>query len=141
MNTTTPAMQALARRLIALESECEPAATPIVATVRTCDKLRVTLARLVGIDGFRSLLARALAMAKREVPSLAAARVLPDGSLEGWAGVAQDADAGVLVVAQLLGLLVTFIGEPLTMGLVSDAWPDAPAAGIAAGSGGDHEHG
>jgi hypothetical protein len=41
----------------------------------------------------------------------------------------------VIVVAQLLGLLVTFIGEPLTLGLVGDAWPDAPVAGIDAGSG------
>ena len=30
-----------------------------------------------------------------------------------------------MVVAHLLGLLVTFIGEPLTLRLVRDAWPDA----------------
>ncbi|HVK09314.1 MAG TPA: hypothetical protein VM597_11100, partial [Gemmataceae bacterium] len=51
------------------------------------------------------------------------------------AGHDQDAGAGseggVEVVAHLLGLLVTFIGEPLTLRLVRDAWPDVSAAGAA----------
>lgn len=135
MNTSTPAIQALARRLIALESDREPSATPIDAALRTCDKLRATLSKLVGMAGFCSLMSRALAMARCEVPSLDAVRVLPDGSLEGLAGVAHDPDAGVIVVARLLGLLVTFIGESLTLGLLNDAWPDAPGFGIDAGSG------
>jgi hypothetical protein len=33
---------------------------------------------------------------------------------------------GTLLVAQLLGLLVTFIGQALTLRLVRDLWPDAP---------------
>ena len=33
------------------------------------------------------------------------------------------------LVAQLLGLLATFIGIGLTMQLVRDAWPDAPFEG------------
>ncbi len=132
MDITTPAIQALAQRLIALESNREPSATPNVAVARTCDRLRMTLVKLVGVDGFRSLLSRALAMAKREVPALDAARVLPDGCLSELDGVAQD--AGGLIVAHLLGLLVTFIGEPLTLGLLNDAWPDAPVVRIDAGS-------
>jgi hypothetical protein len=135
MDTTTTAIHALARRLIALELDREPSATPIVAAVRTCEKLRATLSKLVGIACFCSLMSRALAMAKREVPSLGAARVQPDGSLDGLDGVGQDTDAGLIVVSRLLGLLLTFIGEPLTLGLVNDAWPDAPAAGSDAGSG------
>jgi hypothetical protein len=35
-------------------------------------------------------------------------------------------DGGAVVVAHLLGLLATFIGEPLVRRLVRDAWPDAP---------------
>lgn len=135
METTTPTMQALARRLIALEAGREPSAAPIVAAARACDRLRATLARLVGMAGFCSLMSRALAMTKREFPLLDAARVLPDGSLDGLDGIGQDADAGLIVVSQLLGLLLTFIGEPLTLGLVNDAWPDAAPAGIDAGSG------
>ena len=130
MNTTTPAIQDLARRLIALEAAREPSDGPAGAAVRACEKLRVPLTRLVGVAGFCSLLSRALAMAKAEAPSLDAARVRPDGSLEGLDGMgpAQDSEAGA-VVAQLLGLLVTFIGEHLTLPLVREAWPDAPVGG------------
>jgi hypothetical protein len=96
---------------------------------------------LVGVAGFRSLMSRAVAMAKAEVPSLAAVQVRADGSLEGLDGAGPDqiagagSEAGVVIVAQLLGLLVTFIGEPLTLRLVRDAWPDAsiPATGAESG--------
>jgi hypothetical protein len=52
-----------------------------------------------------------------------------DGALEGWdkpeAQVASQelTECGILFVAQLLGLLVAFIGESLTVRLVRDAWP------------------
>ena len=85
-----------------------------------------------GVAGFRSLLSRALALAKAEVVSLNPVRVREDGSLEGFdrashlPGAGPGDDGGVAVVAHLLWLLVTFIGEPLTLRLVRDAWPDAP---------------
>lgn len=88
------------------------------------------LAQLTGIAGFRSLLSRAVALAKVEVPSLAPVRVGTDGSLEGLDGVHNepgteaDIEGGTVVVAHLLGLLVTFIGERLTRQLVRDAWPE-----------------
>lgn len=127
MNPTTPAIRDLARRLIAFEATREPSDGGGGAAVRACGTLRGPLSKFVGMTGYRSLLSRALAMAKAEVPSLAPAQVRPDGSLEGLGGVEpnQDVDAGAVVVAQLLGLLVTFIGEPLTVRLISDAWPDA----------------
>jgi hypothetical protein len=128
MNMTTTAIQDLARRLITFEAAREPSDGLLGAAGRTCEKLRVPLAKLMGLAGFRSLLARALAMSKAEVPALAAVHLRPDGSLEGLDGIGrtQDADVGFVVVSQLLGLLVTFIGEPLTLRLVRDAWPDAP---------------
>jgi hypothetical protein len=104
--------------------------------------LRVSLARLAGVAGFHSLMSRAVALAKAEVPTLAGAEVRADGSLEGLDGPRHDRDAGaggeggVVVVAQLLGLLVTFIGEPLTLRLVRDAWPEASATGPDVSSGG-----
>ena len=93
--------------------------------------MRVPLTRLAGVAGFRSLMTRALALATVEVPGLEAVQVRPDGSLEGFEAAAHhlvdgDGEAGVVVVAQLLGLLVTFIGEPLTLRLVRDAWPETP---------------
>lgn len=127
MNSATPAITELARRLVAFEATREPAPGAVGAVSRACETLRGPLAKFVGVAGYRSLLSRALAMAKAEVPSLGPVRVLPDGSLGGLEGVErnEDTDAGPVVVAQLLGLLVTFIGEPLTLRLVSDAWPDA----------------
>src|SRR4051794_9596997 len=117
MNTTPPAVRSLAGRLIALEGASEPSDGPVGAAVRACGKLRVPLSKLAGPAGFRSLLSRALAMAKAEAPSLGPIRVRPDGTLEGMEEV-QDAEGGVVVVAHLIGLLVTFIGEPLTLRLV-----------------------
>ena len=130
MSSITPAIKELARRLIAFEATREPSDGAVGAAMRACGTLRGPLAKFVGMAGYRSLLSRALAMAKAEVPSLGPAQVRPDGSLEGLEGVelSQDADAGAVVVTQLLGLLVTFIGEPLTLRLVSDAWPDATEA-------------
>jgi hypothetical protein len=58
--------------------------------------------------------------------------VKPDGSLAGLCGfeTQQDRDeaekGGVVLLAQLLGLLVTFIGESLALRLVHDVWSDAP---------------
>lgn len=132
MSTPPPAIQDLARRLIALEAAREGSpCTPSGGAVRVCDRLRVSLSRLTGVAGFRSLISRSLALAKAEVPSLAPAQVRADGSLEGVDRIGHDQganagdEAGVAVVAHLLGLLMTFVGEPLTLRLVRDAWPDA----------------
>ena len=138
MSTAPPAIRDFARRLIAVEAaRDEPPVVGAREAVRVCEKLRLPLARLAGVAGFRSLMSRALALAKAEVSSLAAVQVRADGSLEGLdaAGPDRDGEGGVVVVAQLLGLLVTFIGEPLTLRLVRDAWPDAPipAPGVETG--------
>ncbi len=131
MNTATPAMQSLARRLIALEGALVPPNGQVGQALRVCAKLRLPLAKLAGVVGFRSLLTRALTLATAEVPWLGAVQVGVDGSLEGFdaarseQGATPSAEAGVVVVAQLLGLLATFIGEPLTLVLVRGVWSDA----------------
>jgi hypothetical protein len=130
MSRASPAIQDLARRLIAAEAaRDDPPGAHAAGAVRVLEKLGAPLARLTGEAGFRSLLSRALALAKAEDASLNPVRVREDGSLEGLAGDRNgpDAGAGGAVVAQLLGLLVTFIGESLTLRLVRDAWPDAAA--------------
>src|SRR5947209_5866703 len=133
MNTATPAIKDLARRLIALEAARAPSDGPAGEAVRACEKMRVPLAKLAGVAGFRSLVNLALALATADVPWLGSVQVGADGSLEGFdaagrqqGAVPEDGEAGVVVIAQLLGLLVTFIGEPLTLLLVREAWPDAP---------------
>ena len=125
-------MRDLARRLLAVEAASQTATDPHVhEAVRVCEKLRISLTRFAGADGFASLLRRALALARAEVPSLQTVHGQARRSLEGLEELAADADervgveAAVAITAHLLGLLVTFIGEPLTLRLVREAWPDA----------------
>ncbi len=128
MSTVSRTIWDLARRLLALEeARHESSATHASGAVRVCERLGVPLARLAGVVGFRSLLSRALSLAKAEDKSLTTAHVGTDGTLEGFDNTehTQGRDCGVALVAHLLGLLVTFIGEPLTRQLIRGAWPDA----------------
>jgi hypothetical protein len=96
------------------------------AVCRVCDKLRRPLTTLAGAAGFRSLLARALTLAKQESPVLGAWEVKADGSLQGLNGEA--AQSGAVLIAHLIGLMITFIGESLTLRLLHDVWLDLPGS-------------
>jgi hypothetical protein len=83
--------------------------------------LRPHLVTLMGNGGFEALLPRALALAKTEVPWLRPVHVNADGALEGLEKIPAEVGADkflegrVVLLAQLLGLLVAFIGENLTL--------------------------
>ena len=130
MDTPSPSIRDLARRLLAVEAASQSAANSRMnEAVRVCEKLRVCLIRFAGADGFTALLRRALALARVEVPSLHGITEKADGSMEGLEELATDSpnlgsDAAVAITSHLLGLLVTLIGEPLTVRLVREAWPD-----------------
>jgi hypothetical protein len=79
-----------------------------------------------------------LTQAKSEAPSLWAARVAADGSLQGLSefepqndmdkelsGELYAGDGGIVLIARLLRLLLVFLGEALTLSLLRNAWPDA----------------
>ena len=120
----------LTQRLIAYEAaESYPSPTDISAATRVSEKLRRPLSALAGASGFHALLARALTVAKRETHKLGAVQIKPDGSLDGLDELPNDDgnEASVMLIAQLLGLLANFIGEPLTLRLVQDTWPDLPS--------------
>jgi hypothetical protein len=133
MSPPPPAIQDLARRLLASEpARVESPHGDADQAVLACERLRVPLTKLIGAAGFASLLSRALALARRQAPPLEGLRVGADGLLTGFNEVQQDSGAaeaarhwGAVLVAELLGLLVTFIGQPLTLSLVREAWPDA----------------
>jgi len=137
MSTASPEIRDLTRRLLAFEAAHDNSSDARVdVAVSVIEELRVRLIRLAGVDGFRSLLSRALTLAKAEVPSLKMVQVGADGSVEGFDGIEQSREAGAaeggagaVLVAHLLELLVTFIGTPLTLRLVRDAWPDASMDG------------
>ena len=131
MATTSASIQAWARQLLAAEAANRSASGARgTEVVRVCERLRVSLTQFVGADGFTALLRRALALARVDVPSLQAAKITADGHLEGLAAFGADAksdiEAATAITAHLLGLLVTFIGEPLTLSLMRDSFPDTP---------------
>lgn len=133
MSTVSPQMRNLAGRLLAYESaQAKPSDGRLGDAMKVCEKFRVHLPKLVGIGGYRSLLTRALALAKAEVPSLGLLQVRTDGSFEGFDEMERDqaleatGNGGLVLAAHLLGLLETFIGRSLTLRLVRDAWPNVP---------------
>jgi hypothetical protein len=130
MNQATPPTRDLAMRLIAFDTRKSKA--PGIQNpdaFQVCDKLRPHMVTLVGNEAFRALLAHALALAKAEVPALRAVQVKADGTLEMSDEIRAQIQADkffegrVVLLAQLLGLLVAFIGENLTLGLVRETWP------------------
>ena len=117
----------LARSLVA--SEADAATTPLLsepATVRVYERLRRQLGAPVGLDGFQALASRALALAKSESPQLSTVQVTPNGGLRGLGEVEsqmtadEDGEAGIILIAQLLGLFLTLLGEATTLRLIED---------------------
>jgi hypothetical protein len=133
MKGATPQMRDLARRLIAFDASFGKSAIAKNSDAfQVCEKLRPQLATLVGKEAFRALLAHALALAAAEVPGLHAMHVKPDGMLAMSEEILAQIDADkffegrLVLVAQLLGLLVAFIGENLTVRLIRESWPKVP---------------
>jgi len=122
----------LAQRLLTYEAAAGETSEPAEsAAFRVSAKLRRPLITLAGVAGFRSILSRALTLARAEAPGLSAVQVAADGSLKGLdelepqIGKEQAREGGAILIAQLIGLLLTFIGEGLTLRLVQDVWPEA----------------
>ena len=146
MSRATAQMRNFAERLMAYETDGnKPSATGTSAAFPVSDKLRPHLATLMGNGGFHALLSRALALANAEVPSLRAVHVKADGSLEGLEELHAQLDPDelfegrVVLLAQLLGLLVAFIGENLTLRLVREVWPKVPLNDLDFGKGDKNE--
>jgi hypothetical protein len=117
----------LARSLVASESDA--ATAPLLtepATVRVYERLRRQLGAPVGIDGFQALASRALALAKSEAPRLSTVQLTENGGLRGLGEVEsemtadEDGEAGIILIAQLLGLFLAFLGEATTLRLIED---------------------
>jgi hypothetical protein len=109
------------------------------AAQHTYDDLARVSAQLIGQVGVDALTGRALHLAQREYPWLVHRRE-PEQPEGPFAQVvvclkrqnpAVAAEAAGAVFTTLAGLLVTFIGESLTMQLLRRAWPDAFSAASA----------
>jgi hypothetical protein len=117
----------LARSLVAREAEAGAPCLHIEpATVRVYERLRRQLGAPMGVDGFQALASRALALAKAESPQLGAVLLTANGGLHGLDAVEsmtaadEDGEAGILLIAELLGLFLTFLGEATTLRLLED---------------------
>ena len=124
----------LAQRLIDYEAGAGETSGPKKsAVIRVCEKLRLPLSAIVGVADYRSLLSRALTLARLEAPGLSAVQVTTDGSLQDLAETGSQIDqgrgeeGGVILLAQLLGLFLTFFGAALTLQLVEDVTPSLKA--------------
>ncbi|MGC2232659.1 MAG: hypothetical protein WBA09_14245 [Candidatus Acidiferrum sp.] len=105
--------------------------------------MRPPLCAVAGVAGFRSLLSRALTLARSEAPSLSAVQVAADGSLQGLDELEPQIDkdqareVGVILIAKLIELLLSFMGEGLTLRLVvSEVLPHLsflPTSGLPVG--------
>jgi len=127
-----PVTRDLAKRLLACEAAVGEGSEPKEpAFFRVYEKLRRPLCALAGVAGFRSLASRALTLAQAQAPSLRAVQITADGCLQRSGGPEpqlhdHEAEEGeIMFIAQLLGLLFTFIGEALAFRLVLDVWPEA----------------
>lgn len=124
--------QLAARVLVNKAGPDADAASVAIAARRRFEELAGVLTPLIGQVGIDALAARALHLAQREYPWLGKTRN-PEHvegrlldvslSLEHQApGLAAEAAAAVL--ARFTALLVTMVGEPLTVRLMRQAWPD-----------------
>jgi hypothetical protein len=123
-------MRAFAKRLTACEAAESRSSEGLSLTAfPISEKMRVPLTTLLGGGGFRALLSRALALASAEAPWLRSVQVKANGVLEEGAKpspqltAAEQIEGRLVLLAQLLGLLVTFIGPSLTSHLVGEIWP------------------
>jgi len=97
-------------------------------------RLHEHMLNLIGQEGFQALLARAAHLTRAEAGWIESITIQtgPVLTLNGLAerieseGAAEVIDGLVLLLANLIGLLCTFIGEPLTMLLIRRIWPEVP---------------
>ena len=131
---TPPKMRYLARYLLTYEGMSAKSSESMEsATLCVYEKLRQSLSAFAGVAAFESLAFRALTQAKSEAPSLWAVQIAADGSLHGLGEFESQIDidkdlageGGTILIDRLLGLLLIFLGEALTLSLLRLAWPGA----------------
>ncbi len=133
----TPQLKNLALRLLAHEAKNSPTPAKLAEALEVCcQRLHKRLDSLIGTGGFRALLERALFLAKREHPWLKAVVISDDPGCElrllseamNGKQPADIKEALSIILANVLWLLVTFIGEDIAFGLIEEAWPGTKIA-------------
>jgi hypothetical protein len=124
----SPMISNWARKLIASEVDADStAAQNELATLRVYEKLRQQFRAPVGVDAFQALASRALSLTKSQFPRLNAVNVTAYGGLHGLGQVeaplplGEDGEVGITLIAQMLRLFLTLLGEAATVRLLGDA--------------------
>ena len=122
----------LARSVLARHAGVADATAVAAAASRAYDDLAKVLAPVIGDIGVAAMTDRALHLAARQYPWLPAPEPgFADTPFTQVIDTLKRQDpteataAAAAVLATILGLLATFIGEPLAARLVQQAWPDA----------------
>ena len=133
-------MRDVAHRLLTYEAGAGKTSEPMESHAqRVYKKLRQSLVEFLGVVGFQSLESRALKLARPEAIRDGAAQIASEESLlgleqglgesRGEIGTQIDMDKdlagelGILLIANLLELLLMFLGEALTLSLLRNGWP------------------
>ncbi|HEX5417092.1 MAG TPA: hypothetical protein VFZ25_15620, partial [Chloroflexota bacterium] len=134
----------LARRLLAAEGDGNASPADLAAsTVRVLNRFAPVLDSLIEPIGYEALLRRALHLTRTEWPFLLGVRVRVNAEgvhLPGLVESVRDQDPTtvrdglVAIVANLIWLLVTFVGEAICAWLIQRAFGEAPPGPGDAGS-------
>jgi hypothetical protein len=133
MKPENPKLNKLALRLFEHEAtKSGNSDDPAKAIESCCQRLHDRLDRLIGAGGFRALLYRALYLAKKKYAWLEGVGIedYPGCEFKDLREAVKGKEsptvneACTLILANVIWLLVTFIGEDITFGLIEEAWPD-----------------
>jgi len=134
MNPATEKERNLAWRLLRQVAGSEQSPEGLVeATERVFDRLYRHLGAVVGPAGYAALVARALHLTTRQFAFMGNVRgearaddFVMDGLRASVLGrdPAEARPSQVTLLANLIALLVTFVGEDLALRLIGQAWPE-----------------
>jgi hypothetical protein len=133
----TPQLKNLALRLLVHEAKNSPSPAKLAEALEICcQRLHKRLDSLIGAGGFRALLDRAVFLAKKEHPWLKGVGVAdyPGCELkalnEAMSGRKPDEikQTFTIILANVIWLLATFIGEDIAYSVIEEAWPGTKIA-------------
>ncbi|MEA2492026.1 MAG: hypothetical protein QOH21_3818 [Acidobacteriota bacterium] len=130
---TNQKLHEIARRVMRAQTAAPATAAGAADAMQvSCGALYRVLETALGPAGLQALIGRAIQITAREYPWLSTvqAGTTADCALSGLSDAAgelgvEDATEGcAALLAAMIGLLITFIGEDLTLRFVRQAWPD-----------------
>lgn len=128
MTAPSPSFQSTAQRMIEEAAKGDEDTRALVrAAEQVFQRLHDHLAKLIGVVGFTTLLARALKLARADAPALGALEVKSGGLLPGLSEALVERSptealtAPATLLAHFLELLAVFVGEDLALHLVHEA--------------------